>query len=138
MPSYNHNFIYNVVFNSIDKNGKNQATIRTRHGDSRSNEQIGNTESRKEESDKGAEEARETATENRHSKADYSRTGRRIRTSKRSILQSERSKKDSKVSKLRTFTLFIFYIDLLDSCPSYALYCLSNMIQTLINPRVYR
>lgn len=66
----------------------------------------------------------------------------RIRTCKGSILCSKRSKAYSKgigqVKQIR-FTLsstlsfilqFIMYVDLFDSCPSYSMYCLKELLHT--------
>lgn len=85
-------------------------------------------------------ESERTETERyRQCKANDEGIGLRIRTCQDGILQGERCKTYSKIRvRLQTLALFIFYIDLLDSHPHYALYCISDMVQTLINKRLCR
>lgn len=137
MPSYNHRFIYNIIYSDIDNNAKNKG--RTNGSDSeRSIRKLPASE-------------KEGIAGNQKARCPEHHTGirRRIRPCKRSILQSERRKANTEIPR-RKFRIgillpsFIFSnnsIQILQSLDDMCFHInpvLFNTLQTFINTGLYR
>lgn len=96
MPSYNHKFIYNIVYSNIDNNAENKANRNVTTSKRSLSELSGSTQ-----------EGNTTDKEN-GSRKHFEGIGKRIRTCKRSFLQSEWRKTDTEGTRKLVLPSFLF------------------------------